>query len=51
MTKTGFRKRIKGAQTPDTGPTDGAPVPERDAAALRSSLAGLQSGFDRAKRG
>ncbi len=51
MTKTGFRKRIKGAQTPDTGPTDGAPAPERDAAALRSSLAGLQSGFDRAKRG
>jgi signal transduction histidine kinase len=51
MTKTGFRKRIKGAQAPDTGPTDGAPAPERDAAALRSSLAGLQSGFDRAKRG
>jgi signal transduction histidine kinase len=51
MTKTGFRKRIKGAQAPDTGPTDGAPVPERDAVALRSSLAGLQSGFDRAKRG
>ncbi len=51
MTKTGFRKRIKGAQAPDTGPADGAPAPERDAAALRSSLAGLQSGFDRAKRG
>jgi methyl-accepting chemotaxis protein len=50
MTKTGFRKRVKGAQAPDTGPTDGAPVPERDATALRSSLAGLQSGFDRAKR-
>jgi signal transduction histidine kinase len=50
MTKTGFRKRIKGAQAPDTGPTDGTPAPERDAAALRSSLAGLQSGFDRAKR-
>jgi signal transduction histidine kinase len=51
MTKTGFRKRIKGAQAPDTGPADGSPAPERDAAALRSSLAGLQSGFDRAKRG
>jgi HAMP domain-containing protein len=51
MTKTGFRKRIKGAQAPDTGPADGTPAPERDAAALRSSLAGLQSGFDRAKRG
>jgi hypothetical protein len=50
MTRTGFRKRIKGAQAPDTGPTDGTPAPERDAAALRSSLAGLQSGFDRAKR-
>jgi HAMP domain-containing protein len=50
MTRTGFRKRIKGAQAPDTGPADGAPVPERDAVALRSSLAGLQSGFDRAKR-
>ncbi len=50
MTKTGFRKRVKGAQAPDTGPTDGTPAPERDAAALRSSLAGLQSGFDRAKR-
>lgn len=51
MTKTGFRKRVKGAQAPDTGPasTDHS-VPERDAAALRSSLAGLQSGFDRAKR-
>jgi hypothetical protein len=51
MTKTGFRKRVKGAQAPDTGPasTDHT-VPERDAAALRSSLAGLQSGFDRAKR-
>jgi HAMP domain-containing protein len=51
MTKTGFRKRIKGAQAPDTGPADGSPAPERDATALRSSLAGLQSGFDRAKRG
>ena len=50
MTKTGFRKRVKGAQAPDTGPAAETVVPERDAAALRSSLAGLQSGFDRAKR-
>lgn len=49
MTKTGFPKRIRGAQTPDTGPVHTEPAPERDAEALRSSLSGLQSGFDRAK--
>ncbi len=49
MTKTGFPKRIRGAQTPDTGPVRTEPAPERDAEALRSSLSGLQSGFDRAK--
>lgn len=49
MTKTGFPKRIRGAQTPDTGPVRTEPEPERDAEALRSSLSGLQSGFDRAK--
>jgi signal transduction histidine kinase len=51
MTKTGFRKRVRGAQAPDTGPApEHEVIQERDAAALRSSLAGLQSGFDRAKR-
>ena len=50
MTKTGFPKRVRGAQAPDTGPARTEPIPERDANALRSSLSGLQSGFERAKK-
>jgi methyl-accepting chemotaxis protein len=50
MTKTGFPKRIRGAQKPDTGPARVEPTGERDTEALRSSLSGLQSGFDRAKQ-